>query len=169
MAMVGEQKQPVKHDVRLDLLYFIAVTFLVLLVRDYLVGETHIKTIAYSEFRQLLDKGEIKDLVIGPTRITGAYTAPADSKSVDAKPADEAKPAETAKPQHFTTVRVDPQLADELMRRNITFSGQPEPGLFENLLSWLVPTAGFVLFWLFVMRPRQPASSMGSSPGRSRM
>jgi hypothetical protein len=28
ITMAGEQKQPVKHDFRLDLLYFIAVTFL---------------------------------------------------------------------------------------------------------------------------------------------
>jgi cell division protease FtsH len=160
--MAGKQKQPVKHDFRLDLLYFIAVTFLVLLVRDYLVGETHLKTIGYSEFRQLLEKGEVEDLVVGPTRITGTYVIPADAKSVDGKP------AAGGQPQHFTTVRVDPQIADELTRRNITFSGQPEPGLFQNLLSWLLPMVVFVVIWMFVMRPMMSGQGGLMGIGRSR-
>ena len=151
--MADEKKQPATHEFKLDVLYFIAVVFAVLLIRDFLVGETHVKTIGYSEFRELLDKGEVKDLVIGPTRITGTYT-----QSVDAKSA-EAKPAETGQPQHFTTVRVDPQIADELTQRKITFSGQPEPGLFENLLSWLLPTVGFILIWMFFMRPMMSGMS----------
>jgi hypothetical protein len=59
-------------------------------------------------------------------------------------------PAPSFKPtdknvQHFSTARVESQIADELTRRGIKFSGQSEPGLLQNLVSWLLPMVGFVL------------------------
>src|SRR5579864_4442462 len=121
--MAEPSKSPLKREHKFDLLYFIAVLFAVLLIRDFLVRSNDVQTISYSEFRQLIDKEAVKDLVVGPTRITGTYA-----------PTKEGEPE-----RHFTTVRVEAQIADELTHRHISFSGQPEPGLFENLLSWLLP------------------------------
>jgi cell division protease FtsH len=154
--MVGQPrlplKSPIKQEHKFDLLYFIAVMFAVLLIRDVLVGKDGVQTISYSEFRELLDKNGIKDLVVGPTRITGAYP-----------------PSKDGEPEkHFTTVRVDAQIADDLTRRNIKFSGQPEPGLFENLLSWLLPSVGFLLIWMFLFRPMASGQGGLMGIGRSR-
>ncbi len=150
--MSNEKKPPSKREFHFDLLYFLMAIFAVMLIRDQLVGVGHLKTIPYSEFRELLDKGEVKDLVVGPTRITGSY----------------ARDMEDGKAQHFSTVRVDPQIADELARRNISFSGQPEPGLFENILSWLLPAAVFILLWMFLMRPMMSQHGGLMSIGRSK-
>ncbi|KAB2916765.1 MAG: ATP-dependent zinc metalloprotease FtsH [Hyphomicrobiaceae bacterium] len=136
---------------KFDLVYFVAVIFAVVFIREYWIGEDHSKTIPYSEFRRLLDKGEVTDLVVGPTRIVGSYT----------------KPGEAGK-QHFSTVRVEPQLADELARRNIAFSGQPEPGLVANFISWLLPTAGLVLLWMLLLRPMTSGQGGLMGIGRSR-
>jgi cell division protease FtsH len=141
-----------KRDHRFDFLYFIAVMLAVLLIRDFLVGQEHMQTISYSEFRELVDKNAVKDLVVGPTRITGTYV-----------PAKEGEPE-----RHFTTVRVDGQIVDELTKRNIKFSGQPEPGLFENLLSWLLPSVGFILIWMFLFRPMMSGQGGLMAIGRSR-
>ena len=154
--MAEKDKPPAKHE--FNLLYFMAVIFAVLLIRDWLVGTDHTKIIPYSEFRDLVEKGGVKDLIVGPTRITGTYAQPADAKTPD-----------LAKVQHFSTIRVDLPIADELKRRNITFSGQPEPGLFENILSWLLPIVPFVLIWMFLARPMMSKMSGGlMSIGRSR-
>jgi cell division protease FtsH len=150
--MADEKKPLIKHEFKFDLLYFIAVIFAVLLIRDYFLGEDHVQTIPYSEFKELVDKGEVKDLVVGPTRITGAYPIS----------------AENGKIQHFSTNRVDTQIADELTRRNIKFSGQPEPGLFQNFLSWMLPTVGFVLMWMFLLRPWTSSQGGLMGIGRSR-
>lgn len=151
--MTDKNKAPAKREFKFDLLYFILALFAVLLIRDFLVGQGHVKTIPYSEFSELVDKGEVKDLVIGPTRITGSF----------------ARPADQGQPQHFSTIRVDLQTADELTKRNIKFSGEPEPGLFENILSWLLPSVGFILLWLFLMRPMISSQHGGlMSIGRSR-
>lgn len=151
--MADEKKPLIKREFKLDLIYFIAVIFAVLFIRDFLVGQGHVKTIPYSEFRELLDKDEVADLVVGRTKIAGAYRTPAEKGS----------------PQHFSTIRVDTQIADELIRRKISFSGEPEPGIFENLLSWLVPTVGFILVWMFFMRPMMSGQGGGlMAIGRSR-
>jgi cell division protease FtsH len=150
--MAEQSGSPIKREHKFDLLYFIAVLFAVLLIRDFLVGQDHVQTISYSEFRELLDKNGVKDLVVGPTRITGAYI-----------PAKEGEPE-----KHFTTVRVDAPIADELTKRNIKFSGQPEPGLFETLLSWLLPSVGFILIWMFLFRPMASGQGGLMGIGRSR-
>jgi cell division protease FtsH len=85
----------------------------------------------YSEFRRLFEKGEAKDIQVGRSRIIGTYAVPAEGKNI----------------QHFSAVRVEPQVADDFAKRGIPFSGEPEPGLFENFLSRLLPTAGFVLLY----------------------
>lgn len=151
--MENENKAPAKRVFKFDILYFIAVFFAVLLIRDLLVGQNHVKVIPYSEFQSLIEKDGVTDLVVGPTQITGAFKQPVDKDA----------------PQHFSTVRVDPQIADVLMRRSISFSGQPAPGLFENLLSWLMPAAMFVLIWMFLLRPMMAGQHGGlMSIGRSR-
>ncbi len=149
--MADEKKPLVKREFKFDLVYFVLVFFAVLFIRDLLVGEGHVKTIPYSEFRELLGKGQLKDLTVGKTRITGAYATSTDKA-----------------PQHFSTIRVEEQIADELTRRNIKFTGEPEPGIFENFLSWLLPTAGFILLWMFLMRPMMSGQRGLMGVGRSR-
>jgi len=151
--MFHNDKPPAKREFKIDVIYFIAAIFAVLLIRDLLVGQSHVTTIPYSAFKELVEKGEVKDLVVGPTRITGSY----------------AKPAENGQPQHFSTLRVDQQIAEDLTRRNIKFSGQPEPGLFENILSWLLPSVGFIVLWMFLMRPMMSQHGGLMSVGRSKV
>jgi len=74
--MENDDKAPAKRVFKFDIMYFIAVFFAVLLIRDLLVGQGHIKVIPYSEFQGLIEKDGVTDLVVGPTEITGAYKPP---------------------------------------------------------------------------------------------
>ncbi len=156
MAMNQQQQKPnkpkVKHQFGFDILYFLVALFAVVLIHDFFAATAQVSEIPYSQFKQLLDKGEVKDLVVGPTRITGTL------------PSAEA----SGTPRRFSTVRVDPQIAEELSRRGIAFSGQPEPGLFANLISWLLPMAGFVLLWMFLLRPMATGQGGLLGMGKSR-
>ena len=102
--------------------------------------------------RELVDKGEVTDLIVGPTTISGTFkTVPAGG------------------PARFSTIRVDPQIADELASHNITYSGEPAPGLLENVLEWLLPSLLFILVWVFLMRPMMTGQGGGlMAVGRSR-
>jgi cell division protease FtsH len=145
-------KPKIKHEFGFDILYFVGALFAVLLIQDFFAANAQVSEIPYSEFKQLLDKGEVRDLVVGPSRITGTLPAP------DA----------AATPRRFSTVRVDPQIADELSRRGIAFSGQPEPGLFANFVAWLLPMAGFILLWMFLLRPMMTGQGGMLGMGKSR-
>jgi cell division protease FtsH len=135
----------------IDIAYFVIAALAVIAMQQFFGGEGHEKVVPYSEYRQLVAKGTVTNLVVGPTRITGEFTR------TDPK----------ASPQHFTTIRVDPQVAQELSANNLKFSGQPEPGPFQALISWLLPMAGFVMVWLFVMRPMMTRGAGMMGVGKS--
>ncbi|HHX4058152.1 TPA: ATP-dependent zinc metalloprotease FtsH [Burkholderia contaminans] len=125
-----------KREHQINLLYVLAAMIGVLIIQSLVSQPDHIKTIPYSEFQQLVSQGKVTDLVVGPTQITGAY-----------------KGAAKDAPQHFSTLRVDPAFAQSLSTQNVTFSGAPEPGIWPTLLGWIMPTLGFVLVWMFLIRP----------------
>ncbi len=136
----------------IDIAYFLLAALAVISMQQFFGRAEHEKIVPYSEYQQLVEKGAVTNLVVGPTRITGEFTR------TDAK----------APPQHFTTLRVDPAVAEELGAKKLKFSGQPEPGPLQSFVSWLLPAAGFILLWLFIMRPMM-ARGMGGmmSVGKS--
>ncbi|RQP27726.1 ATP-dependent zinc metalloprotease FtsH [Burkholderia ubonensis] len=125
-----------KREHQVNSLYILTALIGVLLVQILLSRPEHIKTIPYSEFQQLASQGKVTDLVVGQTRITGTY-----------------KVAGKGAPQHFSTLRVDTALAQSLSQQNVTFSGEPEPGIWPTILGWIMPMLGFALVWMFLIRP----------------
>jgi cell division protease FtsH len=138
---------------RLDISYFIMMMFILLIIQDLWAGQGHIKTIPFSEFRTLVDQKAVSDVVVGANTITGSYK----------------QPVKKGDPQHFATVRVDPAIADVLQRQGIKFEGEPPPGILASVLSWILPTALFVLAWMFLLRPMTSGGAGGMmGVGRSR-
>lgn len=143
----------IKREHQINFWYIVAAVLAVLIIQGLLYQPIHVKEIPYSEFQKLAEQGKIADLVVGPKKITGTIK--------DAKP-DE--------PQHFSTIRVDPSLAETLVKDNVTFSGEPEPGLLITLLGWLMPSLGFVLLWMLLVRPMTMGQGAGGlmSIGKSK-
>ncbi|CAN7792006.1 ATP-dependent zinc metalloprotease FtsH [Caballeronia sp. LjRoot34] len=139
----------IKREHQINVLYIVAAFLAVMTIQSFFAKPDHIKTIAYSEFQQLVSQSKVTDLVIGPTQITGTY------KDVTAKD------VQAGKPQHFSTLRVEPALAQELAKTNLAFSGEPSPGLLPTILGWLMPAIGFALVWMFMIRPM----AMGGAGG----
>jgi cell division protease FtsH len=125
----------IKREHQITFWYIIAAIVGVMLIQDFFAQQNHIETIPYSEFQQLADQEKLSDLVVGPTRITGTFTELVEGKA-----------------RHFSTIRVEPGLAQTLANKNLTFSGQPEPGFFSQILGWLLPTLGFLILWMFIIR-----------------
>lgn len=134
-----------KREHQINLLYIVAAFVGVLLIQSLLVQPNHIKTIPYSEYQKLIQDKKVTDLVVGPTQITGTYK----------------KPEGTV--EHFSTDRVDPTLADGLAKTGVSFSGQPGPGLLQAVLGWAMPVIGFLLLWMFLIRPM--SQGMGGMGG----
>ena len=117
-------------------------------------GSNERETISYSRFHALVEKGDVSDLIIGASTITGMYRLPGK------------KPAYRS----FSTVRVDPKIADELNSRKINFTGEQESsGAFVSVLGWLVPFVGMALLWYVLLRPSAGSATGGLlGIGRSR-
>jgi cell division protease FtsH len=126
----------IKREHHINFWYIIGAVMAVMLIQDFVVQAVRTKTIPYSEFQQLVDQGQVADLVVGQTQITGTLR--------DAKPNE---------PRQFTTFRVAPDLADKLTAAKLSFSGEPPPGLLLSILGWILPSLGFLLVWMFMIRP----------------
>ncbi|WP_395021394.1 ATP-dependent zinc metalloprotease FtsH [Dongia sp.] len=133
-----------KREHQINFLYVIAAFLAVMLIQSWLNQPSHTKEIPYSEFQKLADEGKISDLLIGQTTISGTI-----------------KDAQENEPQHFLTNRVEPALAERLQKDNLSFSGQAGPGLWQSVLGWLMPTLGFLLLWMFLVRPMASGHGMG--------
>ena len=151
---MANQKKPEQHSpFKLDLLFLVGIVASLLLFQQIWAGLGSTETVPYSQFREWLDKGLVADeVLVGPNTISGQY-----------------KPDPKAQPKPFRTIRVDPEIARELEARHVKFAGEPAPGLFANILSWLLPMGIMLLFWMFLLRPM--ATGMGGglmTVGRSR-
>jgi len=134
----------IKREHKINFSYVIAAFFAVLLIQEFLYLQGHMKAIPYSEFQTLVEQGKVTDLVVGTTQITGTYKEPVDGTV-----------------QHFSTNRVEPMLAQELAKTKVPFSGEAGPGLFTTILVWLMPILGFVLIWMFLVRPMAAGGGAG--------
>jgi cell division protease FtsH len=143
----------IKKEHHINFWYVIGSILAILLVQGLLTQSSRVETIPYSAFLDLVRDGKVTDLAVGPSRITGRYREP-----------------RAGKPQEFSTIRVEPGLSEALAKSNVTFSGEPGPGLLETVLGWLLPTVGFILLWLFLVRPFTLGQGAGGllSIGKSR-
>jgi cell division protease FtsH len=139
----------IKREHHINFWYIIAALIAVMLIQNYFIEATQTKTIPYSEFEQLVGQGAVSDLVVGPARITGTLK--------DAKPNE---------PTRFSTVRVPPDISDKLTAAKLSFSGEPPPGMLVSVLGWLLPSLGFLVLWMFMIRPMTGQSGgMGGGLG----
>ncbi len=55
----------IKREHHINFWYIMITLFAVMLIQDFLIQTSQSKTIPYSEFQQLVEQGEVADLVVG--------------------------------------------------------------------------------------------------------
>ena len=129
---------------------FFALLAIVLLVENLDPAPTY-ESIAYSQFKQLVQSGQVTDLKISPTTIQGRLTNRVESAQRQEGVEDLLSPLPTQS-RRFMTVRVeDVTLVADLEKNGITYSGQMDSSWFTNLLSWLLPVVVLIVFWGFML------------------
>ena len=132
-------------------LYFIVVLIVLGLLNGYFFSKGEMRTIQYSEFKELITKGKIADVSIDKETIQGDLTL------------------EDGKKVKFLTVRVeDPDLIKDLQKNNIKYAGRSENKILSTIISWVLPLAFMILIWNLLMRKMGGASSGILSFGKSR-
>src|SRR5689334_19200925 len=157
-------------------LWYLPLMLLMLWFWQSTIVQFAYKTIAYSEFKQHLARGEVAECAVKETTIEGRLemkpqsTPPSSTPSTDTNPPAKAKAASpSGKETFFRTVRVeDPKLVEELQAANVKFRGERPNFLSQFMLAWIIPIAVMFLIWTFISRRIGSAGESILSCGKSR-
>jgi cell division protease FtsH len=138
---------------QLNFWYIIIAIFGILLIQSMYSQYTKVEPIPYSRFHELLDQGKIAEIAITQNHIYG---------SLKEKGADGIK--------DFVTTRVESDLAEQLDKHNVIYTGVVQSTWLRDLLSWILPMAIFIGIWLFLIRRMNPGGITGGlmAIGKSR-
>lgn len=134
--------------------YFVVALSIILMLQNLLFLPQSEK-ISYSQFKALVTKGMVTDVVIGTKTIRGNVT---EEGIGDILPPERQKKiyqseTEGKKFYPFVTVRVeDPSLTAELAKAGISFKGEVSSDWLPTLLSWLIPVALVFLLWSYLLK-----------------
>ncbi len=124
-----------QHKRRQISLGYLAIALLLVFGLQFLFVRGTSREIPYSEFKQYLEQGLIREVVVSDTEVRGLITR-----------------SETEQEQ-FVTHRVDdPELVKQLEEKGVRFSGRQANSFLGNLLSWIFPIIIILAIWNFTMR-----------------
>lgn len=142
-------KKPVLKKTHFTIWYFVIALLIIFLIQNYLVQKRAEDVIPYSEFKQALRTGKIKELTISQETIQGERETEKGSRK-------------------FQTVRVeDPDLVKELEANRVKYTGKVDSKWLTNILSWIIPLVFFFFIWRLLFSRIGPESSVISF-GKSR-
>jgi cell division protease FtsH len=132
----GGTPRPFPPRAGASLWYGLALLIVLGLVQMYYMAPSG-RQIAYSEFKTMVQNGQISEVVIGDQIIRGTLKqGAADDKS-----------------RQFATTRVDdPKLAEELQAKGVKFSGEAVNRWLPDVLGWVLPLIFIVVLWGFFFR-----------------
>ncbi|ESW37524.1 hypothetical protein O164_23450 [Pseudomonas taiwanensis SJ9] len=129
-------------------LYLLAIGLSVLAAIQFgLFDRAAVQTISYSQFLQLLEQQKVSDLRVEHDRILGKLQEPIAGRSM------------------FSTVRIDPQLSEQLGRTGVTFTGVAEDSNLAAMVGWLMPLIMMLALWFFLFRGVTDKQGLGGLMG----
>jgi cell division protease FtsH len=115
--------------------YWLVALAALLLLQSLWQSERTTEVVAYSEFEKALAAGQVAEVTVGETTVTGRLKAPdAHGKSV------------------IVANRVEPALAERLSKYDVPYTRVVGSTLLHDLMSWVLPTLVFFGLWYFVVR-----------------
>ncbi len=124
--------------------YVIAAVFGVILLQQLWAQSRQVELIPYSEFLDDLKAGKLAEVSVSGNYLRGEFKEPQNGK------------------REFVTTRVPQDVANELARYGVKFSGTVQNTFFSDLLSWVLPTLLFFgLWWFLVRRMAQGGGGLG--------
>ncbi len=93
-----------------------------------------VEPLPYSAFVQELKAGNVKEIAVHPDYIEGSLK----------------KPLKDGR-ERFITTRIETELAQDLSKYDVVFTGVTHSSFFRDLLSWIVPMLIFFAFWRFAI------------------
>jgi len=120
---------------RFNILYGVLTIAAVFLIQYMIATANRVAVIPYSEYQQLLQQGKVDSLGISDRTIQGSLKEPLPGGQ-----------------KQFVTTRVDPDIAQQLEKYHVRFTGQIESTFLRDLLSWIMPMLLFFGVWWYIGR-----------------
>ncbi|MBI2351305.1 MAG: ATP-dependent zinc metalloprotease FtsH [Deltaproteobacteria bacterium] len=158
-----------KRQQEFSIWYFVAALILILIIQN-LLQSPHVESLNYSQFKVLVKKGLVADLVIGEATIRGNLKGEALSEIFPPEKLKELgqDPKDAKKAYPFVTVKVsDPDLIAELEEAQVSFRGEVSANWLPTILSWVVPVVLFLFLWNYLFKRMGSGGSM-MQVGKSR-
>jgi cell division protease FtsH len=132
-------------------LWYVVAALLVLVTLQDFFGNQHTQTLAYSEFKQALAAGKLKDVVLKEGVASGRLEVDGLEGVLSA---DRVAALKRNGGEHrFTTVLInDPGLVAQLDAAKVRYAGAIDSKWLPMLASWVLPTLIFVGIWFFAMK-----------------
>ena len=142
-------KKPTLKKTHFTIWYFLIAFLVILLIQNYIVSKQVEDVISYSEFKESVRTGKVKEVTITDEAIAGQ------------REVDNAL-------RRFQTVRVtDPDLVKELDTHEVKYTGKIDSKWLMNILSWIVPLVFFFFIWRILFSRIGPETGVMSF-GKSR-
>lgn len=140
-------QEEVDRKRRWAVLAFVLLMLLSLWIWQSAVGSKSVRTIPYTEFKDHLQKGEVKECSVSPDEIRGTIEAKAPEESESESNEGQGESF------RFQSVRIEDQdLVKELEAAGVESTGiRPNP-IGSLLLAWMLPIAILIGFWIFIAR-----------------
>ena len=129
---------------RFNIAFAIAAVFAVLIIQHLITTASQIAVIPYSDYQQLLRDNKVESVGISDRTLQGTLKEPLKGGQ-----------------KQFITTRVDQDIAQELEKHNVRFTGQIESTFLRDLLSWLMPVLVFFGLWWFIGRRIAEGGGLG--------
>jgi cell division protease FtsH len=129
---------------RFNIGYAIAAILAVILIQYVYTAAHQVAVIPYSEYQQLLREGKVDSVGISDRTIQGTLKAPLPGGQ-----------------KQFITTRVDQDVAQELEKYHVRFTGQIESNFLSDLLSWIMPVLLFFGVWWYIGKRAAQGGGLG--------
>ncbi|MFL6791031.1 MAG: ATP-dependent zinc metalloprotease FtsH [Bradyrhizobium sp.] len=132
------------NNTRFNVGYAIAAIFTIFVIQYFITTANQIAAIPYSEFQQLLRQGKVATVGISDRTLQGTLKEPLSGGQ-----------------KQFVTTRVDPEIAGELEKYGVRFTGQIESTFLRDLLSWTMPVLLFFGLWWYIGKRMAEGQGLG--------
>lgn len=134
--MKPKKEKTQKKEHKLNLVVFLWVLLGVFMLHS-IFTQSHTESIPYSEFLNLLEKGQVADVVFSDSTINGKIRTSTDSKDT----------------RYFVTNAVpNESLSAKLAAQGVIFRSEPLSPFWGLLFTWLIPALIFYGIWVFATR-----------------
>lgn len=129
---------------QINFFYALLAFFLIFLFQSWYANYRQVEPISYSKFEDLLRQGEIERVSVKEKHLEGKLRNPLPDGR-----------------QYFVTIRVEPDMAEQLTKYGVDFTGTIQNTWLRDILSWILPVLFFLGIWMFLIRKMAEKQGFG--------